>query len=280
MSVSEWVHDPLRRPVVMGIVNVTPDSFSDGGQFICKNKAIDYAAYLLDEGADILDIGGESTRPGSQAVGIQEEIDRVIPVIEVLADRGACVSVDTRNAATMRAAIRAGAKIINDISALEHDSESIGVLAAAPSAVGVVLMHMRGKPETMQDNPFYSNVVEDVYDYLSQRVQQCAAAGITKDRILIDPGIGFGKTLEHNLLLQRSISRFSDLGCAVLLGTSRKRFIAELSRGEDASMRLGGSLASVIWARSQGVRFFRVHDVAPTRQALKVYDAMLSTSAS
>ncbi|MAE51503.1 MAG: dihydropteroate synthase [Micavibrio sp.] len=277
MSVSELVHDPAAPPIVMGIVNVTPDSFSDGGKFINENKAIEHGVKLLEEGAQILDIGGESTRPGSQRVEIQEEIDRILPVIEGLKKYGACLSVDTRNAATMRAALDAGASIINDISALEYDSESI--FLAVGRQVPVILMHMQGSPDTMQENPSYNNVIEDIYVYLQKRIRACETAGIERKNVIIDPGIGFGKTLEHNLLIHRNISKFFDLGCNILFGSSRKRFIADLSKGESANERLAGSLSSVIWARSQGVNMFRVHDVKETVQALKVYDSISAVSA-
>lgn len=278
MSVARLMHDPLGNPVIMGIVNVTPDSFSDGGHFLNKNKAVEHGVMLLQQGAHILDIGGESSRPGAQVVEINEEIDRVVPVIEQLTKHGACISIDTRNAATMQAALNAGASLINDISALEHDSESIAVVSQAH--VPVILMHKRGEPATMQKKPFYNNVVGDVYTYLDSRIKVCETAGIERKNIIIDPGIGFGKTVEHNLLLHRNISKFQDLGCEILFGSSRKRFIAELSNGEDASERLPGSLASVLWARSQGVRMFRVHDVKETVQALKIYDAISMASAS
>lgn len=278
MSVSQLMHDPLMRPVIMGIVNVTPDSFSDGGRFINENKAVEHGVMLLEQGAHILDIGGESTRPGAQAIDIKEEIKRVVPVIERLKKQGACISIDTRNAETMRAALDAGVDIINDISALEHNSESIVVVSQAQ--VPVILMHKCGNPEDMQQNPFYNNVVDDVYAYLHGRIKACETAGIEKKSIIVDPGIGFGKTVEHNILLHRNISKFQSLGVEILLGSSRKRFIAELSNGEDASARLPGSLASVIWARSQGVRIFRVHDVRETVQSLKIYDAISSASLS
>ena len=272
------IHDPHRQPLIMGIVNVTPDSFSDGGKFINENKAVEHGVMLLQQGAHILDIGGESTRPGAQPVEINEEIDRVVPVIERLKGHGACLSIDTRNSATMRAALKAGASLVNDISALEHDSQSMGMVSKAQ--VPVILMHKRGEPSTMQEKPFYNNVVDDVYTYLDKRIEACETAGIERKNVIIDLGIGFGKTLEHNVLLHRNISKFFDLGCEILLGSSRKRFIAELSCGEDASMRLPGSLASVLWARSQGVRMFRVHDVRETVQALKIYDAISMASAS
>lgn len=265
---------PVHDPVIMGIVNVTPDSFSDGGNFFNENKAVEHGVRLLEEGAHILDIGGESTRPGSEVVDSKEEIERVVPVIARLRQYTSNISIDTRNAATMRAAAEAGATILNDISALEYDSESIGV--ALDTRLPVILMHMQGDPKNMQENPIYNNVVDEVYAYLDKRIQACETAGIERKNIIIDPGIGFGKTLEHNLLLLKNIKKFHDLGCEILLGTSRKRFIAAASQGEGAESRLGGSLSSVIWGRSQGVRMFRVHDVKETVQALKIYDAIKS----
>lgn len=259
-------------PVIMGVVNVTPDSFSDGGKYINENNAIVHGIRLLEEGAHILDIGGESTRPGSQAVDIEEEINRTVPVIRELSRHAKHISVDTRNAATMRAALEAGATAINDISALEHDSESINVVS--DTQVPVFLMHMQGVPQSMQKKPNYNNVVDDIYEYLKNRILICETAGIKKESIILDPGIGFGKTVEHNLLILRNISRFHTLGCSLLLGTSRKRFIAEISNGEDADERLGGSLSSIVWGRIQGTQIFRVHDVKETVQALKIADAI------
>ena len=259
-------------PVIMGIVNVTPDSFSDGGKFINKNNAVEHGVNLLKEGAQILDIGGESTRPGAEVVDIEEEIFRVIPVIRELRKYTKHISIDTRNARTMRAALEAGATAVNDISALSYDSESINVIKEAQ--VPVFLMHMRGTPQSMTKKTNYNNIVDDIYQYLDSRIHACKTAGIDSKKIFIDLGIGFAKTAEQNALLLKNIKKFQGLGCEMLLGTSRKRFIAALSHGEPSSERLGGSLASVIWARSQGVKMFRVHDVKETAQALKIYDAI------
>lgn len=259
------------RPVLMGIINVTPDSFSDGGKFYNKNKAIECGLRLLDEGADLVDIGGESTRPGAEVIDIQEEIDRIVPVIEGLRGHARWISVDTRNASTMRAALDVGANIVNDISALQHDPDSLSVVADAK--VPVVIMHMQGTPQDMQKKPFYTNVVDDVFSFFKSRIEVCRTNGIENKNIILDPGIGFGKTLEHNLLLLRYIKNFSALGCPVMLGTSRKSFIDKISPGVDAMNRLPGSLASVLWGWSQGVRLFRVHDVLETRQALDVFTA-------
>ncbi len=257
---------------VMGIVNVTPDSFSDGGKFYALDKAIEHGLRLLKEGATILDIGGESTRPGSVAVDVDEEIARVVPVIEALRAEAPWISVDTRNAATMEAALKAGASIINDVSALEHDQRSVFV--ASDAEVPVILMHMVGKPKNMQDNPNYINVVEDVLKYFSERISYCEAHRIDADMLILDPGIGFGKTLEHNLLLQRNIRLFHDLGLPLLLGTSRKSFIGKICDEEDSVERLGGSLASVLYGLTQGVQIFRVHDVKETVQAIKIWQSI------
>jgi dihydropteroate synthase len=263
-------------PVIMGIVNVTPDSFSDGGKFINYNKAVENGLRLVQEGAQILDIGGESTRPGAETLDIQQEIDRVMPVIEKLKGAAPFISIDTRNAATMRAAVKSGANIINDISALTYDSSSLGF--AAEAGMPVFLMHMQGTPQNMQENPQYNNVIEDVYNFLNERISVCEKAGIKRKNIVIDPGIGFGKTLEHNVLLIRNIKRFHDLGRPILLGASRKSFIASLGRGEPPISRLGGSIASAIWGLNNGVHIFRVHDVLETRQAFETYRAISEIS--
>jgi len=257
---------------LMGIVNVTPDSFSDGGQFFDTGRAVDHGLQLMKEGADILDIGGESSRPGATPIPAEEEIRRVLPVIKALKDHGAIVSVDTRNAATMRAAIEAGADIINDISSLTHDPGSLSVVSE--SRVRIVLMHLKGTPETMQGQAVYGSVVNDVMDYLQSRLEVCVGAGIGKDRIIIDPGIGFAKLLPHNLITLRKIADFQSLHVPILLGVSRKRFIEGIVPDASVDRRLPGSLSSVLWAFHQGVTMFRVHDVKETRQALLVWDAI------
>lgn len=259
---------------LMGIVNVTPDSFSDGGEFCNKNNAISHGLRLLDEGADILDIGGESTRPGAQVIDPEDEINRVIPVIRGLRQYAPQISIDTRNAATMRAALDAGATIINDISGLRHDPESLTV--ASDAQVPVILMHMLGTPQTMQNNPQYNNVIKDIRAFFKDRIQACETAGIDKKSLILDPGIGFGKTLAHNLLILRNISAFNDIGCAVLLGASRKSFIAKLGQDEPADERLPGSLAAALWGVQNGVQILRVHDVKETHQALRVLHAIQS----
>lgn len=258
--------------VLMGIVNVTPDSFSDGGLFIDAEKAIAHGRRLMNEGAHILDIGGESTRPGAAIVSPDEERDRILPVITALARDGAVISVDTRNASTMAAALHAGAAMINDVSALEHDPDALAVVAARGAPV--CLMHMKGTPGTMQDAPVYRDVFAEVYAYLEGRIAACVAAGVSQKCIVIDPGIGFGKTLEHNLILLSRLKDFESLGCPVLLGASRKRFIEALCPDTPADKRIPGSLAAVLAGYSQGVRLFRVHDVAETAQVLNVFGAI------
>jgi len=265
---------PLDRPLIMGVVNVTPDSFSDGGRFFAPEAAIAHALRLEAEGAQILDIGGESTRPGSGGVDLEEECRRVLPVIRGLAGRTqARLSIDTRKAEVMRRAAQAGAHLINDISALTHDPGARS--AAAETGLPVVLMHTLGDPRTMQDDPRYADVVLDVYDALSARIEACEAAGIPRARLIVDPGIGFGKTLAHNLALLGALSIFHGLGCAIALGASRKSFIGRLT-GAAADDRLPGSLAAALLGAAQGVQVLRVHDVAATRQALAVWEGSLA----
>ena len=261
-------------PHIMGVVNVTPDSFSDGGKFINHDKAIEHGIRLVQEGAAILDVGGESTRPGSEVVDPKEEIRRIIPVIAELKKHVRWVSVDTRNAQTMAAAIKAGANVINDISALAHNTESVHI--AAEAQVPVFLMHMQGTPQNMQKNPSYNNVVEEVFEFLQRRIEFCATHRIDKKFLVLDPGIGFGKKVEHNLLLLRNIKRFHDLDVPILLGASRKSFISKISADEPPSDRIPGSLSAALWGLSQGVQFYRVHDVKETVQAFKIYQAISS----
>lgn len=263
-------------PLIMGVVNVTPDSFSDGGDFLDPQKAVEHGLRLLDEGADILDIGGESTRPGARAVTPEEEQKRVLPVIEGLrkAVPNCVISIDTRHSDTMQKAIEVGADIINDISALTHDAQSMSVISKVK--VPVILMHMQGTPDMMQNKPEYGDVVEEVYDYLQARIEACERSGIERHRIAVDPGIGFGKRLEDNLKLLASLNKFHDLGCAVLLGASRKSFIEKICTGTPEDQRLAGSIAAAIKGLEQGVQIFRVHDVAQTKQAFAVWCAINS----
>ena len=265
----------LDEPRIMGIVNVTPDSFSDGGETFQRDDALARGRAMIAAGADILDIGGESTRPGADPVDPDEEIARVVPVIEVLSAEGALVSIDTRRTAVMRAAIAAGAKIVNDVTALTGDEGSMAVVAEA--GVDVILMHMQGEPRNMQANPTYDDVVADVRIFLATLVGACADVGIPKERVAVDPGLGFGKTLEHNLELIHHIDAFQDLAAAVAIGASRKSFIGRLSGVDEAADRMAGSISAVLAARSRGAQIFRVHDVAETRQALEVWEATVGT---
>ena len=268
----------LKRSRLMGIVNVTPDSFSDGGHFLDSQKAIEHGLALIEAGADILDVGGESTRPGAAPVSLDEEIRRVVPVIEQLSQHGALVSIDTRHAAVMTAAVEAGAAIINDVTDLEGDPDSLAT--AAKLNVPVILMHMQGEPGTMQDNPTYQDAPREVFESLIARGRACEAAGIPADKIAIDPGIGFGKNLEHNLQILQQLDIYQSGPYPVVLGTSRKSFIAKLSRGEPAPNRVAGSIATVLDGYAKGVRIFRVHDVAETRQALDVFEAIQNSKLS
>ena len=261
----------LDRTRLMGIVNVTPDSFSDGGDFLEADRAAVHAKRLVAEGAEIVDIGGESTRPGSLEVPLEEERRRVLPVLERLADLGAAISVDTRKAALMREAVEAGADFVNDVSALTHDGASLGVVATL--GCPVILMHARGDPRTMQDAPFYDDVLLEVYDYLEGRIEAAVAAGIERQRIVVDPGIGFGKSLDHNLALLAGLSLFHGLGVPILLGASRKRIIGSISGKRDPKERVPGSIAVALVGASQGVQMLRIHDVEATRQALDVWRA-------
>lgn len=262
----------LDRPRVMGIVNVTPDSFSDGGAHDSPEAAIAHGLKLAEEGADVLDIGGESTRPGADEVPVEEELRRVIPVIERLARETALpISVDTSKPEVMRAAVAAGAGLINDVHALRRE----GALDAA-SALGVpvVLMHIQGEPRSMQAAPQYDDVVAEVHRFLAERIFAAEMAGIAKKRIVVDPGFGFGKTLEHNLTLLAQLQRFAELGVPVLAGLSRKKSIGELTGRSDARERVHGSVAAHLIAAQRGALLLRVHDVAATVDALKVWEAV------
>lgn len=261
---------------IMGVVNVTPDSFSDGGRFVDPSAAAAHGFQLALEGAHILDVGGESTRPGAEPVLVEDELARTLPVLEEMKGRtpGVELSIDTCKPRVAMAAVKAGAAIWNDVSALTYDDESLNV--AADLSCKVVLMHAQGDPKTMQDNPCYDDVVEDVYRFLATRIEACVKAGVEETRLIVDPGIGFGKTLAHNLSLIANLDRFDGLGRPVLLGASRKRFIAALDREGPPDSRLGGSLAAVLAGWRRGGSIFRVHDVAATRQALTVAKAIES----
>ncbi len=266
-----WAGLALDRPAIMGILNVTPDSFSDGGAFIDPVRAIQHGRALLSAGADIIDVGGESTRPGAAPVSPQEELQRVERVVRELAGAGAVVSIDTRHAAVMEGALVAGARIINDITALAGDPRSPAVAARAKAFV--VLMHMQGEPQTMQAAPQYDLASIDIADYLDGRIAACEVSGVAKTRIVVDPGIGFGKGPAHNFEILARLALFHGLGCGVLVGVSRKSFIGTLT-GAPVGQRLPGSLAGALHAFGQGVQILRVHDVAETRQAIAVAQAI------
>ena len=270
-----WAGFVLDRPLIMGVLNVTPDSFSDGGRWFASDAAVARGHALLDAGADIVDVGGESTRPGAAGLAAGEEIRRIEPVVRALARSGAVVSIDTRRQAVMAAALDAGARIVNDVSALRHDPESLAFVARWQAPV--ILMHMRGEPRTMQQQPVYDSVLIEVLEFLETRIGACAAAGMPRHAIAVDPGIGFGKLVSHNLEALAGIGAFHTLGCAVALGVSRKSTIARLSRGEPPEARLPGSLAAGLFALQQAIQILRVHDVAETRQALAVWRAIAAT---
>jgi dihydropteroate synthase len=259
----------LDQPQVMGIVNATPDSFSDGGQFADSAAAAVAGADMAVQGAAIIDVGGESTRPGAKAVWEGDEIERIAPVIRQLSAGGTAVSADTRKADVMTAAIEAGARMVNDVSALTYDGRSAGVVAAA--GVTVVLMHHQGAPETMQDDPRYEDVLVEIYLWLEERIAAAEAAGIARDKILVDPGFGFGKNLSHNLELMNGLGLFHSLGVPLVVGASRKRTIGALSGEAAVDQRLGGSIAFALKAVEQGAQLIRVHDVFETVQALRVW---------
>jgi dihydropteroate synthase len=261
-------------PALVGILNVTPDSFSDGGDFLDLEVAVRRAATLLDEGARVIDVGGESTRPGSDPVSPAEEVRRVVPVIEaLLAERpDAVISIDTYRAATAEVALRAGAGVVNDVTALRGDPAMAALVAEA--GCPVVLMHMKGEPKTMQREPRYDDVVREVRDFLGQRAEYAVAAGVRPENIIVDPGIGFGKTLEHNLRLLRDLDAIVDLGFPVLVGASRKRFIGNITGVEEARDRLYGTVATTVLAYERGATLFRVHDVRANGEALAVAEAL------
>lgn len=260
----------LSRPLVMGIVNTTPDSFSDGGHCLVARAAIDHALKLADAGADILDVGGESTRPGAQPVPVDEEIRRVLPVAEALLRRGLVVSVDTRKPEVMQAALAAGVAMINDVSALR---EPAALETLAGSQAAICLMHMRGEPGSMQAAPAYDNVVEEVTGFLQERIALCEAAGIDRARLVVDPGFGFGKRLEHNLALLAGLSQLAGLGVPVLVGMSRKSMLGSLT-GRTVLAREFAGVAAHLAAVLRGARIVRVHDVSAMRDALAVWNAL------
>lgn len=264
-------HAPSGSFSVMGILNVTPDSFSDPGEFFDPDKAVSHAMKMLDEGADIIDVGGESTRPGSDPVSPDEELRRVVPTVRgILSERpDATISIDTYRAATAEAALEAGAKIVNDVTAAHGDSRMLSLMAEADCPV--VLMHMKGEPKTMQNDPRYDDVMKEVREFLSGRAEAVISAGVSPERIILDPGVGFGKTVEHNLLLLKNLGEIVDVGFPILIGTSRKGFIGKLTTSGGASGgRVFGTVATSVLAYERGATLFRVHDVRANRDALEV----------
>ena len=260
-----------KKPIIQGVLNVTPDSFSDGGENADLEQAILHARQMMDAGADIIDIGGETTKPGAKPVSIADEKSRVLPAIERIAPLNIPLSIDSRNAGVMKSAILAGAHIINDVSALSHDPLSLEVVK--DENVPVVLMHSQGSPDTMQDNPVYEHVLLDIYDYLESRINLCIEAGIEKNKIIVDPGIGFGKTVEHNLAIINGLAIFHGLGVPLLLGTSRKSFIGTIAGEGVAAKRVPGSIASMLLCLEQGAQIARVHDVEQSKQAISIWSA-------
>jgi dihydropteroate synthase len=261
----------LSHPLLMGIVNVTPDSFSDGGRHLLRDAALAHAQQLILEGADILDIGGESTRPGAAPVGVQEELDRVLPLIEALRGAPVPLSIDTCKAEVMREALAAGVHMVNDIDALQQPA---ALAAVAGSDAAVCLMHKQGSPQTMQREPVYADVVSEVKDFLRSRVADVRAAGIAQDRVVVDPGFGFGKTLAHNLAMLRDLDEFCSLGVPVLAGLSRKSMLGAIT-GQDVGHRVHASVAAALLAVQRGAKIVRVHDVQATVDALKVWQAVV-----
>ena len=260
-----------KRPIVMGILNATPDSFSDGGKFRTPKDAIAQAEKMIANGVDLIDIGGESTRPGAEPVELQEELDRVLPVIEALKNCGIPLSIDTYKAETMRQALRAGVDCVNDIWALRQDGSVDAVIES--NHCGVVLMHMQRDPLTMQFNPDYQNVIAEVKQFLKERTELLIAKGIDSERISIDPGFGFGKSLEHNLNMLKNFAEFSSLGFPVLAGISRKSMLGKIA-GKDTDGRLAASIAAAVMAADRGAKIVRVHDVTETVDALKLWEAI------
>ncbi|MDO8535726.1 MAG: dihydropteroate synthase [Candidatus Omnitrophota bacterium] len=262
------------RTYIMGVLNVTPDSFYDKGRFFDQKKAVKHALDMERDGADIIDVGGESTRPGAIDVGVDEELRRVVPVIRAISKKvEAAISIDTRKAKVADAALKAGASIVNDVSALMEDPGMAGVVAKHRAKV--ILMHMKGKPKNMQTDPRYINTVKDIARSLKRSIALAKRAGIKHDKIIIDPGIGFGKTVEHNLEILRALKFFKELGYPLCVGTSRKYFIGKIIGSKDPKDRLAGSLATAAVAAMNGANIIRAHDVGPTRQVLKIVDTIM-----
>jgi dihydropteroate synthase len=267
-----WLLDPNRRPLIMGVLNVTPDSFSDGGKFAVSDAAIDHAHQMIEDGADLIDVGGESTRPGSAAVDAGEQIRRIEPVIRAIAKLPVTVSIDTTKAAVAVAALDAGAALVNDISGARDDPGMLQLVTKR--SVPIVLMHMQGTPATMQDNPAYRDVINEVIEFLAERIRAAEAAGLAREKILVDPGIGFGKTMTHNLELLRRQGELAALDCPIVIGASRKGFIGRITGETEPSERFFGTAASVAWSLAQGASIVRVHDVKPMRQVRDVIRAI------
>ncbi|SEK33520.1 dihydropteroate synthase [Nitrosovibrio tenuis] len=263
---------PPGRVLIMGIVNVTPDSFSDGGLCVSPEDALRHATCLIEQGADLVDVGGESTRPGSHPVTVEEELRRIMPVVEALADRNVFVSIDTSKPQVMRAAIGAGAAMINDVNALRAKG---ALEAVAAGGVAACLMHMQGEPRSMQAQPHYNDVVSEVREFLRQRVDAALAVGISREQLMVDPGFGFGKTLEHNIQLLRHLDQFLELNVGLMVGLSRKSMLGKIT-GSDVDDRIHASVAAAILAAAKGAGILRVHDVKATRDALAVYNAVQS----
>jgi dihydropteroate synthase len=260
-------------PLIMGVLNVTPDSFSDGGNFVDVDVAVRHAEEMIERGASIIDVGGESTRPGAIPVSVDDEIERIEPIVRKLSKMGIAISIDTFKAETAKRAVEAGASIVNDISGLEDDEDMVDVICS--NDVGVVVMHKQGVPATMQNNPSYDDIVKNVVDYLQQRVDMLVELGVSRERICVDPGIGFGKMLEHNIALLQNIDLLKDrTGCPVLVGLSRKGMIGQLT-GSDVKNRLAGSLAGLCFCMTKGVDIMRVHDVRESVDAGKIFNKLI-----
>ena len=265
----------LLHPIIMGVLNVTPDSFSDGGKFNTLRKAFQRTKVMLDEGAKIIDVGGESTRPGAQLISEQDECKRVLAVIKKIKKlKKNIISIDTRKSLVMKAAVEAGANIINDVSALDFDPRAENMVLQLNKPV--ILNHSQGTPDTMQNNPSYKNVLIDIYDYFENKIKKLEKQGLKRKNIIVDPGIGFGKNVKHNLTLINKISFFHSLGCPLMLGPSRKSFIGKIMGSKDSTTRLGGTISSVIIGANQGVQFFRVHDIKEINEALSINSALHS----
>lgn len=271
----KWSGFRFTRPTLMGILNTTPDSFSDGGKFAAADAAIQHGKDMLAAGADMLDIGGESTRPGSEEVPVDEEIRRILPVIEGLRDSGV-ISVDTRKKAVIQAGLDAGATIVNDVSGLTFDSDSMDLVSHRKCPT--VIMHSQGTPDIMQDDPDYDHVLFDIYDWLEERLEACRLRGMDDSLLMIDPGIGFGKSLDHNLAILKGLALFHGLGVPLLVGLSRKSIIDKIIPGFAPHERLGGSIGGAMWLLKQGVQVIRAHDIAQSKQAMEVWQAINSAN--